>query len=391
MLGMEARLRNRQAELRQFLNRFCPGVDRVRRRFFYHSVTGILLSRSMVVSGWLRFIHDRCRDRFWRHKRLLNQIRLGKWDAGSVLGGYQREWGLRVQIDTPLIIDLSDLPRPRARKLKYLSLVRDGSEGKLVSGYWCLEIYGRLSKHCVAPLLLRPYSCEDPSVSSENAMILRGVEQVLVATEGRGVLVMDRGGDRSELLIPWIDAGRRFVVCQRGDRHVILPGGVHVRVSLLIDRLLQQSGGQVVYQQVRLPDRPGVPLWLAAKVIEGKDRPLIVLSSLRCENLQQAQGVLEYYRLRWGCEQGVQFLKSGLNLERIGLRRYESFERLLFLATLAMGFMSWLTLARPTLIQWLCRAQPGLHAIKFGYYRLLQWVQEQFTPPKTARFPPRAY
>jgi len=39
--------------------------------------------------------------------------------------------------DTPLIIDLSDLPRPRARRLKYLGLVRDGSQdGRLVSGYW---------------------------------------------------------------------------------------------------------------------------------------------------------------------------------------------------------------------------------------------------------------
>lgn len=391
MLGMEARLRNRQAELRQFLSRFCPAVDRSRRRFFFQSITGILLSGSIMVARWLRFIHDRCRDRFWRHKRLLNQIHRGKWDAAAVLRTYQEHWGKRVQVDTPLIIDLSDLPRPRARKLKYLSLVRDGSEGGLVSGYWCLEIYARFNRHCVAPLLLRPYSCEDPSVSGENAMILRGVEQVLAATQGRGVLVMDRGADRGELLVPWIDAARRFVVCQRGDRHVILPDGVHIEVSLLIDRLLQQSGGKIVYQQVRLPERPDIPLWLVAKVLPGKDRPLIVLSSLRCENPQQAKSILQYYHWRWSCEECVQFLKGGLNLERIGLRRYESFERLLLLATLATGFMSWLTLARPTLIRWLCRARPGLHAIKFGYYRLLSWLHEQFTPSMTARFPPRAY
>jgi hypothetical protein len=137
----------------------------------------------------------------------------------------------------------------------------------------------------------------------------------------------------------------------------------------------------------------GVEQVLAATEDRGvrKDRPLIVLSSLRCENLQQAQAVLPYYRWRWGCEEGAQFFKRGLNLERIGLRRYESFERLLLLAMLAMGFMSWLTLARPSLLQWLCQARAGLHQIKFGYDRLLNWLQEQIGPVNTARFPPRAF
>jgi hypothetical protein len=391
MLGKEARLRNRRAELRQFLNRFCPGLDRPRRRFFFQSVGGILLSGSLVVARWLRFIHDRCGDRFWRQKRLLNQINHGKWDHAAILTQYQRQWGKRVQVDTPLIVDLSDLPRRRARKLKYLSLVRDGSEGKLVSGYWCLEIYARFSKQCLTPLSLRPYSCEDPAVSSENAMILQGVEEVFAATEGRGVLVMDRGGDRGELLVPWIDAARRFVVRQRGDRHVIVNSGVHIEVSLLIDRLLQQTGKSIVWCQVALPDRSDQPLWVVGKVLPGTDRPLIVLSSLRCENIQQAQVALQFYRWRWSCEQGAQFYKSGLGLEQIALRSYESFPRLLLLATLAMGFLSWLALHRPPLIRWLCQARPGLHKIKFVYYRLLKWLKEQIAPVQTARFPPTAF
>ncbi|MGH7178675.1 MAG: transposase [Tepidisphaeraceae bacterium] len=388
MLGMEARLRNRRGELRQFLNRFCPTLDRPRRRFFFQSVGGILLSGSVVVARWLRFVHDRCRQRFWRQKRLLNQINHGKWDQGAVLSVYQRQWGRNVAPDTPLIVDLSDLPRPRARKLKYLSLVRDGSEGSLVNGYWCLEIYARWNKHCITPLLLRPYSSEDPAVFSENAMILRGVDEVFTATEGRGVLVMDRGADRSELLIPWIDADRRFVVCQRGDRHVILDNAAHLEASLLIDRLLEQTGRRVVWCKVRLPQRPDRPLWLVGKVLPGKDRPLIVLSTLRCENLEQAKVVLQYYRWRWSCEEAARFLKSGLGLEQIALRKYESFARLLLLAMLAMGFLSWLALRRPTLIRWLCDARAGLHKIKFGYYRLLNWFNEQITHINTARFPP---
>ncbi len=391
MLGMEARLRNRRGELRQFLHLFCPKLRRPARKFFFQALVGILLSGSLTVSQWLGFVYDRCRVRFWRHKRLLNQINGGSWDASAVLAGYQHRWGEKVGADTPLIVDLSDLPRRRARKLKYLSHVRDGSAGGLVNGYWCLEIYARWDKHCVTPMLLHPYSSDDPAVLSENAMILRGVEQVFTATAGRGVLVMDRGADRDRLLIPWIDAGRKFVVRLRGDRHVRLNNGVCVEVSLLIDRMLADAAGRrIVWRQVTLPERPHHPLWLVAKVLPGRDRPLIVLGTLRSENLSQAKAVLQYYRWRWSCEESARFLKTSLGLEKIGLRKYESLPRLLLLATLAMGFLSWLTLHRPTLMQHLCSARPGLHKVKFGFYRLLQWLQDQFTRVNTARYPPTA-
>jgi hypothetical protein len=37
----------------------------------------------------------------------------------------------RIRRDTLLILDLSDLVKPYAKKMEYLSRVRDGSEGKL--------------------------------------------------------------------------------------------------------------------------------------------------------------------------------------------------------------------------------------------------------------------
>src|SRR5436190_2204789 len=81
---------------------------------------------------------------------------------------FQQIWAQRIDPDTPLIVDLSDLAKPRARKLKYLSLVRDGSnDGKLVNGYWCLEVYAYLGKSRITPLLLHPYSIEDPAVLGE--------------------------------------------------------------------------------------------------------------------------------------------------------------------------------------------------------------------------------
>lgn len=391
MLGKEARLRNRQAELRQFLRRFCPTLDKPRRRFFFQSMVGIMLGGSLVISRWLRFIADRCRDRFWRHKRLLNQINHGKWDHVAVLKEYQRQWAGKIGPDTPLIIDLSDLPRPRARKLKYIAHVRDGSDdGRLVNGYWCLEIYAYLGKRRLAPMLLHPFSSDDPDTISENAMILRCVDQVLDSTGGRGVLLMDRGADRDRLLIPWIDDARKFVVCLRGDRHLLLEDGTGIEAKLLIETLLNRGGGRsIVCCRVALPERPHQPLWLVGKLTAGRNEPLILLSSLRADDLAGAKVVLQYYRCRWSCEESVRFLKTDLGIEQIALRTYESFARLLLLATLTMGFLTWLQLLRPKLLAWLRERHPGMRRIKFAYYRMLRWLQNSLDPVPTARCPPQ--
>lgn len=405
MVGKEAKLRNRRRELVKFLDRFCPKLDKPRRKLFAQGLWGILQSCSLVVARWLRFIPagpvgDRCGGRFSRHKRLLNQLKSSAWDHRAALEQYQRHWAKHIGPDTPLILDLTDLPRPRARQLKYLALVRDGSggrdrrEARLVNGYWCLEVYAYFCKGRTVPLLLEPYSVEDPQTLSENAVILRSVDRVLASTEGRGVLVMDAGGDRDKLLIPWVDEGRKFVVRLRGDRHLAVENGdgtrTHIEASHLAETLLHARRGhhRIASCRVYLPERPHCPLYLACKSVRGKDRPLVVLSSLCAEGDEQAARVLLYYRWRWKCEESARFLKTRLGLEHMALRTYEAFGRLLLLAAMAMGLLTWMQLAMPSLRDRLCGKAPGRREIKFAYYRLLDWLQEQILPAPPRPAPP---
>ena len=50
MLGKDARRRNRLRDVRQFLQRFFPVLDKTRHKFFRQALCGILLSRSLVVA-----------------------------------------------------------------------------------------------------------------------------------------------------------------------------------------------------------------------------------------------------------------------------------------------------------------------------------------------------
>jgi len=389
MLGKDALCRNRERDLRQFLKRFCPDLDKTRSKFFRQGLWGILNSGCLTVSRWLRWIPDRCQALFYRHKRLLNQIKSTDWDHEQVLDRYLQQWAKSIQVDTPLIVDLTDLPRPRGTKLPYIRLVRDGSEERLHYGYWCLEIYAYWGQGLITPLLLDPYSTEAPDVYSENARILAGVDRIFTATAGRGVLVMDAGADRDRLLIPWIDDQRRFVVRLRGDRHLLLGNGSLVPTLMLAEQLLHRcKDHKRAWCQVHLPERPDRRLYLVCKTLPGHNKPLMLLTSLTVEDLNTAKNALNYYRWRWKCEEAARFFKNALGIERFALRLYQSFPRLFLLACLAMSFLTWMALHFASLKKRLCQAVPGRHQIKFPYYRLLHWLQNQIHHGNTVSKPP---
>ena len=59
--------------------------------------------------------------------------------------------------------------------MSYVNLVHDGSEDKLVMGYWGIEVYAYLKDKRILPLALDVYGIDDPAVGSENLQIARVV------------------------------------------------------------------------------------------------------------------------------------------------------------------------------------------------------------------------
>ena len=62
--------------------------------------------------------------------------------------------------------------------MKYLSLVRDGSEGTLVRGYWCIEVYAHLKRKRVMSLALSA-----PRKAQAVLRLLRGEDLELLSRE----------------------------------------------------------------------------------------------------------------------------------------------------------------------------------------------------------------
>jgi len=231
-----------------------------------------------------------------------------------------------------------NLTKPLARKMHYLATVRDGSTGQLVNGCWLMELYASVSRKNPVPILMEPFSHEQPFCPGQNPIIIDAVHWVFELTDKRGVLVVDRGGDARVLLEDWIDHDYRFVVRLRGDRDLVrfydgFGGSVHtvqrlregqwVRVEAR--RLAEQTPtphrtwrsvkrkgkvvlrfSQVGWVKVRLPGRDKTLTMVVARS-PGNDIPFMLLTSLPVETAKDARRVLGYYARRWSARKGFAF------------------------------------------------------------------------------------
>jgi hypothetical protein len=314
--------------LTEFMAPLTAQVDKPRKKFLRQAVGSILLSGSLIVSEFARWIHDDCSDIFHRLKRLLNHLVSARGDLTASVNAYRQSAGKYIQADTPIIIDLTDLAKPRAKKMKYLAHVRDGSEHKLVPGYWCIEVYAHLKKKRVLPLALDVFSIDDPSVGSMNLQIARTVKAVNKAISGHGIWISDRGFDGLNMYEMWFSLNCHFVVRQRGDRHVVTSNGVRIALRNLVEHIRQKRAcanlpTDIIFSKVCLPDKPK-PLYIVASWLPGVEDALILLTTLVVLTPQQARQILWYYKQRWACEEAGRFLKSRVGLERFRIRRYEA-------------------------------------------------------------------
>lgn len=243
-----------------------------------------------------------------------------------------------------------------------------------------MEVYAGDQQGILWPLVIWPYSLEAPGQLSENEQILRVLSRLdEYFGQGFGIWIFDRGFDRIHLIEPFLSSKRHFIIRQRGDRTVILDNGVPLILRDLVDHLFADSGDWLVYRRVYL-SAVERPLYVVAYHTKGYSEPVILLTDLVVENRDLALQQRNRYAGRWaGCETSVQFLKSQIGLERFAVRRYHSMQGLIFLASLAMGFLSYLLSRRRKLRPQVEDAvRYGRRPKSFWFYRVVIALRDAF-------------
>lgn len=401
MLKRRALMESISSNLHGFLKRIGNNLSVPDKKFLRDGLIGLLRCGRPIVCQMARHVPDQRTKFLSRLDRLEAHLVKDSDFEDTLKSASSQEWLPFVREETPIILDLSDLAKPLAKKMDYLATVRDGSTGALVNGYWLVELYASLSRKNPVPVLLEPFSHEEPYGPGQNPVVLAAVDTIFQLTDGRGVLLADRGFDGWVMFEHWLNKKYRFVARLVGERHLLrFSGGsepsevgqwVPIRARQLaeqvptpyrFDKLIKRRGKpairitQIGWMKVRLPGRDEV-LTLVVSRLAGQDKPMMLLTNLPVETPKEAKRIVRFYIRRWECEEAIRFLKSHVHLERIRTFRWTAIRRLVLLAVLVMLYLGWLIEAHPPICDRLISlSQPLPDKPDFLSYRLLDGLTE---------------
>jgi len=314
----------------------------------------------------------------------------------------------RIQPNTVLALDLSDIRKEYAQKMEHLATVRDGSTGELHQGYWLCDVTAaEVSGSEIVPLYQKLFSVEAQDFTSENAEILAAVDLIGTYTQGRGIWTIDRGGDRKKLLEPLLDRSQRFVIRSTGKRSVIDRRKLQGSVAEVAGRcklphqariIKIQDGQEKTYElrygaePIRLPDR-SEQLWLV--VIAGfGEQPMMLLTNVKitARDSQSLWWIVQIYLTRWKIEETFRFIQQSYNLEDIRVMKYQRLKNLVILVTTA-AYFAVTFLGQQMKLRILCEkllviSQRFFGIPPFRFYALADGIrrilsQATFSPPET--------
>lgn len=365
---------------------------KVLRRFIAESIYGIQARQSVRLTEVARALEEKIPLRKTQY-RLCRQ--LGRWGLwAKIVNALCRMASLRVKKDTLLVLDISDIAKKYARKMEYLAMVHDGSEGTLANGYWTCSVIGaEKGERVLTPLYSRLYSQAGPDFTSENAEVRKAISFVSRHTEKRGIWVLDRGGDRRKIIHHLLGNQLRFIIRLKVDRHLVYRGQKRSDYEqalscpmLYSERVVKEERGkekiyhlQFGYRVVRLPERKEQ---LSMVVVQGFGQdPMMLLTNVRITKSRKSLWqIIESYITRWSIEETIRFIKQSYNLEDIRFLTYRRLQNMMALV-LAVAYFAMVYLGIKTKLRVLARhvlkAARRLFGIPdFRFYALADGIRE---------------
>ena len=333
-----------------FSGELSKGLSKTAKRFVGEMVYGIQARQSVLLTEVARALEEPIAMKK-SHERLGRQLAregLSEVLANNLLARASKQ----IREDTLLIIEPTDISKKYAQKMQYLSKVRDGSTGEITDGYWVCSVVGaEVEREDVIPLYQHLYSAAAPEFVSENAEILRCIETISSYIGENGIWMMDRGGDRGELIKPFLEGSKRFLIRLVGDRHLVFRGKAELAMDIALgchclysETVVKEDKGKERVFHIDFGYRkvlfPGHKEQLYLLVVKGfGQQPLMLLTNLA---LRRSRKILwkmvKRYLRRWAIEETIRFWKQSYDVENIRVLGYTSLQNMMSLISVVSYF-----------------------------------------------------
>ena len=293
-----------------------------------------------------------------------------------------------------ITVDGSDHAKPHGKAFEHLDWVRDASDPlkRIVPGYWSVQIDAVDEQHRMLPLVSQIFSTKAPEYKSWYDTFLRPMLKVISRLGREHTWLFDRGFDAIEFLRTLMTLRIHWVVRQTQTRHVRLGDGELVPMHLLAAGLRKPHAIEVPYvdksnHQPKLapasfgfaPVRlPGIDAPLTMIAIDGgRDEDIVLLTNARITNADQAEQIVLAYLRRWGSEEATRAYKQLTGVEDFRVRKWESIQRLTFLAMMAYGVQALLLITRARdAVRYIARVPHFIQNVLLNNYRLWRGIAD---------------
>lgn len=336
-------------QLVEFCESLSKGLTKPKRKFLHQMIFGIQARKDVKLSEVTRSLDEKIKP-IKTENRLSRNMRDDKLSE-HINHKVLEQAKDKIKKDTVIALDLTSVEKPYAKKMPFIAQVWSGMKKDKVNGYWALEIVGAdvYDEHLL-PLYSKLYSQKADKFKSENDQILEAIDTVNSYAKGKGIYVMDRGGDRKKLINPIISKGLRFIIRLRGERLMTLRNNRHKIAEEIAKRNIdytykykveidnqgfrEEKEIELGRKKVKMPDIKQ-ELWLV--VIKGfGDKPMILLTNVE----KNPVFILEMYFTRWKVEESIRFLKQEYRLEDMRIRSYAGLQNTISFLSAVFYFLT---------------------------------------------------
>ncbi|MFE8605490.1 transposase [Archangium violaceum] len=379
------------------------------RRFLRESLFGLLEKKSVLLSQIGRALKEPSRL-IHTEKRLSRNLGNKRYDDAAVEQDY-------LQLVAPILrderyprpviaVDLTDIAKPRARKMPYLYKVHDGSKDQIANGYQIVSVEAVGVRGRRLPLISRLFSHAAPGFKSQNATALDAVATVRPHVPKDAFWVFDSGFDGHIFFRRFDEIGIPYAVRLKlsNDRLLRTPDG-EMKVSEAVELLPQPHTHRIKFQrregkgwkkkdlQLGFVRNVHLPLYTpGGRPSKNKDgatryslvvarglgmKPLVILTTEDVQTKEEAGRVVDIYLERWGIEEANRFTKQGFDLEDVRALTWTGLKRMVQLTHLAYGFLALLVHGPRKQVERVASSFKAFGPVpEYMFYRLLEGIGE---------------
>jgi len=217
-------LHNLQVKLWQKSEEVTESLSVKERKFTRDLIKGIIQSKSCILRQIAQShketisLEDTCK-RYRRH--------LSKPDVSSTLSeNHLRQQCRKINRDSLIIFDPSDIRKEYAQKMEGLSVVHDGSTGKSCKGYNILDAINVNETDDglrIAPLVSELHTNEEDAGIMKQSFFDR-INDIQIHSNNQGIFVMDRGYDDRKVFSYLTEHDASFIIRAKRGRMLYYQG-----------------------------------------------------------------------------------------------------------------------------------------------------------------------